>query len=790
ENAAIRDGIAPAVRTEQNIMNAKRQMRAMGLSLDWQREFSTHQPEYYRWNQWLFLRMLERDLVYRRSATVNWCPRDETVLANEQVVNGCCDRCGTPVSNKEIPVWAFRITRYADALLDGLQELQWPDRIVTSQINWIGKSHGSEIDFAVVASAHKIRVFTTRIDTILGATYLVIAPEHPLVAELTTGEQRAEVEAFVERMRRTDKIARTADDVTKEGVFTGARAVNPFTNELIPIWIANFVLADYGTGAVMSVPAHDQRDFEFARGYRIPIRTVILQRAGQRLDPAAMPGATCEDGIMAAPEEMGGPPLPLDALEVARACAGKTSAEGRQHLTAWAAQRGFGAGTVQYHLRDWNFSRQRYWGTPIPIVYCDRCGTVPVPDDQLPVTLPPFERIALKMTGTAPLAGVAEFVETRCPKCGGAARRDAETMDTFVDSAWYFARYLSPCEQSLPVAADAARSWLPVDIYVGGPEHAVGHLIYFRFFNRVMKELGLVFSDEPARRLITQGIVYNRALRCAEHGWLFPHDLDPAGHCAQCHRPPLLSTEKMSKSKGNAVSPDDLIERYGADTARVFLLFAGPPEKDLEWNEQGVEGAYRFLARVWRLAQAAQPRIRGVAPCRALAGLDAANVAVRKALHRTLHKVTDDIAGSQHFNTAIAAIMELCNELYAADMHGEASKLTAEVEREAIELLAVMLSPFAPHLAEELWRGIGMPGLVAAAAWPEPDAEALVRDEVTYAIQVNGKLRGEVRVAADSDQAAVQRAAEAQDKVATHLREGTLRKVVFVPKRLINFVVK
>ena len=790
ENAAIKDGIAPAVRTEQNIQNAKRQMRAMGLSLDWQREIATYQPGYYRWNQWLFLRMLERDLVYRRTAAVNWCPRDETVLANEQVVNGCCERCGTAVVTKDIPVWAFRITRYADALLEGLKGLQWPDRIVTAQTNWIGKSHGSEVDFAIAGGNQKIRVFTTRVDTILGATYLVIAPEHPLVPTLTSSEQRSAVEAFVEKMRRTDKIARTADGVTKEGVFTGAHAVNPFTNERIPIWIANFVLADYGTGAVMSVPAHDQRDFEFARGYRIPIRTVILQHAGQRLDPASMPAATCDDGIMAAPEEMGGPPLQLDAMEVARACAGKSSAAGRAFLTEWAAQHGFGSGTVQYHLRDWNFSRQRYWGTPIPIVYCEKCGTVAVPDDQLPVTLPAFEKITLKMTGTAPLAHVAEFVNTKCPKCGGAAKRDPETMDTFVDSAWYFARYLSPREDQLPVAADVARRWLPVDIYIGGPEHAVGHLIYFRFFNKVMKELGLVFSDEPAQRLITQGIVYNKALRCSEHGWLFPRDVDTDGNCAKCQRPPQTSTEKMSKSKGNAVSPDELIDRYGADTARVFLLFAGPPEKDLEWNDQGVEGAYRFLARIWRLAQAAQPRIRAATRCRSLAGLDPVNGNVRKALHRTLHKVTEDIGVSQHFNTAIAAIMELVNELYAADMHTDQTKLVPALEREVVELLAPMLSPVAPHLAEELWSSLGQPGLAAVATWPAPDPESLVRDEVTYAIQVNGKLRGEARMPADSDEAAVRQVAEAQEKVAGYLKEGTLRKVVFVPKRLINFVVK
>ncbi len=790
ENAAIKDGIAPALRTEENIGNALQQMQTMGLSYDWDRELSTHRPDYYRWNQWFFLKALEKDLVYRRTASVNWCPKDETVLANEQVVDDCCERCGTQVVTKEIPVWAFRITQFADDLLDGLEGLDWPDRITSAQRHWIGKSHGSEVDFQLCGREEKIRVFTTRVDTILGATYLVLAPEHPLVGELTSEAQRSEVVAFVERMRRTDKIARTDESATKEGVFTGAQVRNPFTGEDIPVWIANFVLADYGTGAVMSVPAHDQRDFEFARKYQLAIRTVILEEPGALQDPATMETATCADGVMASPDEMGGPALSDDARGLARDCAGKSSADGRVFLTAHAEAKGFGQGTVQYHLRDWNFSRQRYWGTPIPVIYCETCGTVPVPEDQLPIELPAFEKIELKMTGSAPLSSVPEFVNTSCPRCGGKARRDVETMDTFVDSAWYFARYLSPRDTSTPVAAEAARTWLPVDIYVGGPEHAVGHLIYFRFFTRLMKELGLVEVDEPVRRLVTQGIVYNQARRCAEHGWMFPADLDGQGHCKHCGQAPQLSTEKMSKSKGNAVSPDELIERYGADTARVFMLFAGPPQKDLEWNAKGVEGAARFLKRVWRLVAAARERVEGVTPCATMGGLEGASAQARQALHRAIDKVTHDIEGPLHYNTAIAAIMELVNSLHGLDMHEPHSPLAPAVEREIVELLPRLLAPFAPHLAEELHAAAGGEGLIAAQSWPGADPEALVQESVTYAAQVNGKLRGDVQVPADAEQDVVTDAARSVDKVQGHLEGKQVVKVVFVKGRLVNFVVR
>ena len=790
ENAAIKDGIAPDIRTEQNIENAREQMRAMGLSIDWQREIATHRPDYYRWNQWFFVRALKAGLIYQRRASVNWCPKDETVLANEQVVDGCCDRCGTEVITRDIPVWAFRITDSADDLLDGLDKLNWPDRILGAQRHWIGKSHGAEIDFSVVGREDKLRVFTTRIDTILGCTYVVLAPEHPLVTELTSAAQRTEVEAFVERMRRTDKIARTDDSAEKEGVFTGAFAQNPYTGEQIPIWIANFVLADYGTGAVMSVPAHDHRDFAFAKKYALPIRSVIVSTEGEIADAATMPGATPDDGVMAAPAQMSGPALPASAQAVATDCAGKSSADGREFLIAHGVAQGFAAGTVQYHLRDWNFSRQRYWGTPIPVIYCDKCGTVPVPEEQLPVKLPAFDKIELKMTGTAPLSAVPEFVNTTCPTCGAAAKRDVETMDTFVDSAWYFARFLSPNFDQAPVDRAAAKTWLPVDIYVGGPEHAVGHLIYFRFFTRLMKQLGLIDVDEPAQRLITQGIVYNQAKRCKEHGWMFPNDLDAQGHCKKCGVAPTISTEKMSKSKGNAVSPDELVAKYGADTARVFLLFAGPPQKDLEWNDKGVDGAFRFLSRIWRLFVAAAPRCEGVVAANAMAGLSADDSKARQALHRALDKVTQDIEGPLHYNTAIAAIMELVNSLFALNMHEDKTLLTPAVEREVLEILVRMLSPFAPHMAESLHQRLGAEGMVSLDVWPTVDPAALIKDELTYAVQVQGKLRGDVTVAADADKEIVEAAARANEGVQRHLEGKQVVKVVFVPGRLINFVVR
>src|SRR5512136_450191 len=743
ENAAIKDGKHPAERTRENIVSFRQEMKALGYAFEWEREIATCDPEYYRWNQWFFLRMLERGIVYRRQGKANWCTGCQTVIANEQVVDdNLCERCSSPVEEKVIPEWAFRITDYADDLLAGLDGLrEWPERITTMQRNWIGRSEGAEIDFAVSGQAERISVFPTRVDTIYGCTYVVLAPEHPLVARLTTEERRAEVQAFVERMARTDDAVRTGEDAPKEGAFTGAFAVNPYGGEKVPVWIANFVLAGYGTGAVMSVPAHDQRDFEFARRYALPVRVVIQPAEGPRLPPGdALERASTEDGVL------------VDS----GAFTGLASAEARRRMGAFAREGGFGEPAVKYHLRDWGFSRQRYWGTPIPVIHCPEHGAVGVPDDQLPVLLPP--QAIITGTGEPPLAKVPEFVNTTCPRCGKAARRETETMDTFVDSSWYHARYLSPRDDQRPFAQDAARRWLPVDVYVGGPEHAVMHLLYFRFWHRVMERLGLVFEPEPCRRLVTQGIVNG-----------------PDGR-------------KMSKRWGNVITPGPIVERWGADTMRVFMLFASPPEKDIDWSDEQVEGMFRFLSRVWRIFHARQDAF-GV-PDRLLADATGPFLELRRRTHRTIKRVTEGLEGDLKFNTSIAALMELVNELYAIEPASDADRAAV---REALLAVAALLSPFAPHVAEELWHEVLGPEardrLLALEPWPAFDPALVVADVVTIAVQVNGKLRGEVQVPLAAGEAEVRAAAEGEERVRAHLSGRTIRKVVFVPRRLINFVV-
>jgi leucyl-tRNA synthetase len=746
ENAAIKDGRHPAERTRENIVSFRAEMKKLGYAFDWDRELVTADPEYYRWNQWFFLKMLERDVVYRRQGKANWCTGCNTVIANEQVREEdgvqSCERCSSPVLEKVIPEWAFRITRYAQSLLDGLDQLTaWPERITTMQRNWIGKSEGAEVRFAVAGAAEAIPVFTTRVDTIYGCTYVVLAPEHPLVGKLTAPERKAEVDAFVARMKRTEAADRTGESAPKEGVYTGAAAVNPFTGERVPVWIANFVLAEYGTGAVMSVPAHDQRDFEFARKYGLPVRTVIQPAKGERTPPGeALAAATPEDGVL----EGSGP------------FSGLGSAEARRRMSAHAAEQGFGQGTVRWHLRDWGFSRQRYWGTPIPIIYCDEHGAVPVPEQDLPVVLPP--QAIITGTGEPPLAKVPEFVNTTCPRCGKPARREVETMDTFVDSSWYYARYLSSKDATRPFDPEAARRWLPVDVYVGGPEHAVMHLLYFRFWHRIMRELGLTQEDEPVKRLVTQGIVNG-----------------PDGR-------------KMSKRWGNAVAPGPMVDRYGADTLRLFILFAAPPEKDIDWSDDQVDGLFRFLSRVWRIFHARQACF--AAPASALAQASGEFLELRRRTHRTVKKVTEAFEVDLKFNTGIAALMELVNALYAAEPEGEADQAAV---REALEALAALLCPFAPHAAEELWHEVLGPvardRLLSEEPWPAFDPALVAADTVTIAVQVNGKLRGEVQAAAAAAEAEVRALAEADEKVKGHLAGKAVRKVVYVPRRLINFVV-
>jgi leucyl-tRNA synthetase len=747
ENAALKDGRHPAERTRENITTFTADLKLLGYSFDWDRCIVTADPEYYRWNQWFFLKMLEAGIAYRRQGKANWCTGCNTVIANEQVLEKdgarVCERCGSPVVEKVIPEWAFRITDFAQELLDGLDQLpDWPERVTTMQRNWIGKSEGAEVRFAVVGSSESIPVFTTRVDTIYGCTYVVLAPEHPQVAKLTAPGRKAEVEAFVARMKRTDAAERTGESAPKEGVFTGARAVNPYTGEEVPVWIANFVLAEYGTGAVMSVPAHDQRDFEFARKYGLAVRTVVQPAGGERTPTGdELPAATTDDGLL----EASGPFTSL------------ASAEARRKMSAYAAERGFGKGTVRWHLRDWGFSRQRYWGTPIPIIHCDTHGAVPVPEKDLPVVLPP--QAVITGTGEPPLAKVPEFVNTTCPVCGKPARREVETMDTFVDSSWYYARYLSPHDTARPFDPALAKRWLPVDVYVGGPEHAVMHLLYFRFWHRVMRRLGLVHEAEPVKRLVTQGIVNGADGR------------------------------KMSKRWGNAVAPGPLVKRFGADAARMFVLFAAPVEKDIDWSDEQVEGIQRFLGRIWR-AFLSRRECFG-APRAAAAGAQGPFLELRRRAHRTVKRVTEGFEGDLKFNTAIAALMELVNDLTALpEARGEADRAAIA---EALEFLAALLAPFAPHVAEELWHELGGTAardrLLAEGPWPEWDAALVAADTVTLAVQVNGKLRGEVQAAVSAGEAEVRAMAEADEKVKAHLAGKTVRKVVYVPRRLINFVV-
>ncbi|HEX9578270.1 MAG TPA: leucine--tRNA ligase, partial [Myxococcales bacterium] len=700
ENAAISEGVHPAIRTPKNIASFKQDVIALGISIDWTTEIATSDPAYYRWNQWFFLRMLERGLCFRRRAKVNFCPSCNTVLANEQVEEGKCWRCGSTVIEREIPEWAFRITAYADRLLEGLNGLDWPERVVAMQRNWIGRSDGLEIDFAVSGKKGKaFRVFTTRADTIFGATYLAAAPDHPLVKELAPESKKAELAAFAEKVRRAAKeVGEGAQAAEKEGIDTGIKVKNPFTGKQIPVWVANFVLSGYGTGAVMAVPAHDQRDYEFAVKYTLPIVWVvrpsdddeITQIAARKLVEEKK--AFTDYGFLFDSGEFSGMP----------------SEQARLAIAAEAQRRGIGQPAVNYHLRDWGVSRQRYWGTPIPIVYCEKCDPehkgIPVPDDELPVVLPDIDvKEVLTGKGEPPLAKVASWVNTTCPKCGGPARREAETMDTFVDSAWYWARYIDPKNEKLPFSRAQADRWLPVDVYVGGPEHAVLHLLYFRFWTKMMQELGLCSISEPAQKLVTQGIVKGR------------------------------DGEKMSKSKGNVVSPRDIIDRFGADTARLFILFAAPAEKDMDWSDEQVEGQHRFLGRVWRLVQGALPKVQD-----AKAGGPADDL--RRRTHKTILRVTQQLERLQ-FNTAISSLMELSNA--AADYQGDAGVL-----RECLEVLVQLLSPFAPHIADQLWAEMGEKGELALLHWPEADPALVVDDAYSIAVQVNGKLRGEVQVAA------------------------------------------
>jgi leucyl-tRNA synthetase len=742
ENAALKNNTPPRQWTLGNIAAMKRQMKRIGYSYDWATEVTTCLPDYYRWNQWFFLRMYEKGLVYRKKSKVNWCPECATVLANEQVVDGCCWRHeDTKVELRDLEQWFLRITAYADELLRGLENLEgWPEKVRIMQRNWIGRSEGTEVDFGVEGGNDKIRVFTTRVDTIFGATSVQLAPEHPMVTAFAATD--AKLKAEVAKLSEEQKRAKEAGDIgaiEKHGVPTGRCAINPYNGERVPIWVANYILMDYGTGAIMSVPAHDERDFEFATKYGIEIRRVIAP-ADPNAEEPTLP-FTVEDGILINSGEYNG----------------KSCAEATTLLQKAAARSAFGEAKVIFRLKDWGVSRQRYWGTPIPMIHCERDGLVSVPDDQLPVILP--ENIEITQQGGSPLGRVPEFVNVTCPKCGGPARRETDTMDTFVDSSWYFYRYTDAKNVSAPFGRERANYWFPIDQYIGGVEHAILHLIYSRFWTKVMRDLGMVKNDEPATRLFTQGMV-------------------------------IKDGAKMSKSKGNVVSPDDMVARYGADATRMYALFAAPPDRDLDWQEDGVAGVSRFLGRVWRLATKYAPIARGAATAKISSETPAGGAALRRKLHQTIAKITHDFEGRWHFNTCVAAIMELVNDLQAADAHLAAGEIPAAVIREILTTLVLLLAPFAPFLAAELWEELGGEGAVLRAPWPKSDPGLAKEDEIEIPVQINGKLISVVRVPADADAKTIEIAALADEKVRTRSAGKTVVKVIVVPGRAVNLVVK
>ena len=745
ENAAIKNKTHPAQWTFENIRAMRKQIKALGLSYDWDREIATCHPSYYKWNQWLFLRFLEKGLAYRKNSTINWCEDCNTVLANEQVVDGCCWRCDNEVLQKQQEGWFFKITDYADRLLEGCKTLsgKWPEQVLTMQTNWIGKSFGAEVDFKIQQSDEVIKIFTTRPDTLYGAMFMVLAPEHPLTEKLSRGtEQEKAIAAFVQKVKKQDTIARACE---KEGVFTGAYAVNPLTGESIPVWTANFVLMGYGTGAIMSVPAHDQRDLDFARQYHLPVRVVIQPKTGE-LDADTMVEAFTADGTMV---DSGS----FDGL---------VGQEARRTVCEFLEKEGIGKATINYRLRDWGVSRQRYWGTPIPVIHCSDCGIVPVPEDQLPVELPLDAQLG--ENGQSPLHSLESFHKTSCPKCGADARRDTDTLDTFVCSSWYFYRYTSPRLEQAPFSKENGSYWMPIDQYVGGIEHAILHLLYSRFFNLVLNDLGLTQAPEPFAHLLAQGMV-------------------------------IKDGAKMSKSKGNVVDPDEIISAYGADTARLFILFAAPPVKDLEWSDQGVEGCSRFLKRVWRIFGEFAEEIKTVTlPGESFTTPVPEIKALRRMTHITIRRVTDDIATRMQFNTAISAIMELVNHLFSfkewwgnKNNQDETSRMAV---REALETLVLTLSPFAPHIAEELGSLMGLSKTLDQTAWPQYIESLTQTDEILIVLQVNGKVRQKISVESGiSDDDLKTRSLE-DLKIKEWTQGKEVKKVIVIPKKLVNIVVQ
>ncbi|MGI6576068.1 MAG: leucine--tRNA ligase [bacterium] len=742
ENAAIKHGTHPAKWTQENIANMRRQQQQLGTSYDWNREVTTCLPDYYRWTQWLFLLFYRRGLAYKRKAQVNWCPSCETVLANEQVVNGKCWRCDTVATKKELEQWFFRITAYADRLLKDLDLLSgWPEPVKTMQANWIGRSEGAEIKFAIKGQDESLTVFTTRHDTVFGVTYMALAPEHPLVLELVAGTEREEaVRRFVAKALRERDTKANGAEADKEGMFLGAYAINPVNGEEIPIWVADYVLMEYGTGAIMGVPAHDTRDFEFTLKYGIPQRRVITPEyplAEAKELTAAEPG----DGYLV---NSG----PFDGLTVK---------EGQEAIANYLEEKNIGRRAVSYKLRDWLVSRQRYWGAPIPIVYCEKCGVVPVPEEELPVILP--QDVKFETGKVSPLAHAESFVNTTCPKCGCPARRETDTMDTFICSSWYYYRYTDPQNDAAPFSKQAVDYWMTVDQYIGGIEHAVLHLLYSRFFTKVLYDAGLVSCQEPFTNLLTQGMV-------------------------------IKDGAKMSKSKGNVVTPEEIIGKYGADTARLFILFASPPERDLDWSDQGVEGSWRFLNRVWRLVTGNIEFFGDSRGNKAEGVKNGPERKLKRQIHETIKKVTEDIQERFNFNTAISAIMELVNEVYRYQDQTAVADQNRELVREAVETTVLLLAPFAPHLTEELWHRLGYSDTIHRHEWPSYDRDSLQQETVNVVIQINGKLRDRLQVPVDIAQGELEKQALALPRIVELTTGKQIVKIIHVPGRLVNIVVK
>ncbi len=785
ENAAIKGGIHPKISTLNNVANMKRQLKSWGVCYDWKREVTACLPDYYQWTQWIFLKLFEKGLAYKKLGGVNWCPSCQTVLANEQVIDGSCERCDAKVIDKDLEQWFFKITDYAQTLLDDLESLKgWPERVKTMQKNWIGRSDGVNIDFPIDGENDKLPCFTTRVDTIFGATYMVLAPEHPRIDSLIRGaKNEPEIRKLIARIRTQSKTDRAATETEKEGIFTGRSVINPVNGQKIPLWIANYVLMEYGTGAVMAVPAHDQRDFEFAKKYGLAVKEVIQQIPSPQPPPVEGGGEVGKE-LQAAYEDDG-------VLVNSGEFDGLPNREAMQKIADWMEQKGIGKRSVHYRLRDWLISRQRYWGAPIPIIYCSDCGTIPVAEKDLPVLLP--EDVEFRPKGESPLARVPSFVQTQCPKCGKSARRETDTMDTFVDSSWYYLRYISPKEAQRPFDSEAVNRWLPVDQYIGGVEHAILHLLYSRFITKVLCDGGFIKFREPFANLFTQGMI-------------------------------VKDGTKMSKSRGNTVSPDELISKYGADTVRLYTLFIGPPEKDVEWNDRGVEGAWRFLSRVWRLLDSVQRSQPEADPPSAEAysvqerqknqnsELETRNPklnSLRRKTHQTIQRVTEDIEEEFHFNTAISAIMELVNAIYDSIDPAPSTQHPAPdstVLREAVETVVLLLHPFVPHISEEMWQRLKtesgeweMPAGGGSASggesesllqqpWPQYDPAIAKEEEVSLVIQINGKVRSRLDVPAGLDQEEIKKRALQDGKVREWLGGNTVKKIIVVGDRLVNIV--